>query len=156
MMDLVRVAKDVPGARERIDVEIDRRVRGLAEYISVTRRNAKITQKDIEAATGLTSGNLSYIETGARVERVALKSIVKIAFALGLQPSQLVRLLDDSFADANVTLGGIVPVVSHTSISSELRENTVRQLEAISARGGKQRSKRSGSSAPPARSKKNR
>jgi transcriptional regulator with XRE-family HTH domain len=142
-----REAKSGKDARiEKLDAQLDEALVRFGSQIRSMRKARKITQSDIEEKTGLTSGAISKIETGGR--EASLRSVLKIAITLGIQPSKLVSMLDDGKSDSEPepAVGTVVgiPIVIGPGVSTDTVDKLIRELGSRAANHGQVSSGRRG------------
>lgn len=120
---------------EKLDGEIDSALARFGQQVRLLRKGRGVTQLDIYERTGLTSGAISRIENGHR--DLTVRSILKMALGLGVQPSELSMLLDRgprSNTTDRSSIGVDVPVIVAPGVSSQSVDEVTQELSQRGAR----------------------
>ncbi len=125
--------RDKDSSVERIETELDASLVRLGQQLKALRKQRRVTQQALEKRTGLSQGAQSKIENGDRA--LHLRSLLKYAIGMQMQPSELAMLLDWG-PRANATDRSLVevPVIIGPGVNPE----TVKELrQELAGRGAK-------------------
>lgn len=112
----------------KLDSYIEDSVVRFGELVRILRKARGLKQQDIEERAQIASGLLSRVENGSRA--LHLETALRIAFALEMQPGQLMGLLDGpKFGSTFSAAGDSTIIVAGGSTPKSFNELT-RELES--------------------------